>query len=166
MMRRAVCKEYLAIVRGWPETDGFSVEAPILRQGERLPTAVYLKRCIHPEGAAAVTRFRVEKRFERPESLGGTERYSLIRAFPITGRTHQIRVHLAHVGFPLVGDKLYGPDERCYLEFIETGWTPRLEARLGLNRHALHSAVLRVEDVGEMLEWNAPLPADLSEWMR
>ncbi|MEI6349682.1 MAG: RNA pseudouridine synthase [Verrucomicrobiota bacterium] len=160
MLQRAFSKQYLAIVWGWPATDEFSVDAPMLRQGDRLSTAIYLKRCVHPEGAPAFTRFKVERRFER-ENV----RFSLVRAFPETGRTHQIRVHLAHAGHPIVGDKIYGPDERCYLEFIETGWTPRLEERLLLPRHALHSAVLGVRMNGEALEWNAPIAEDLATWM-
>lgn len=164
MKRRAVDKEYLALVWGWPERDEFAVNAPMLRQGEHLPTSIYLKRCVHPEGAEAVTRFRVEKRFERRTSAGN--RFALVRAFPETGRTHQIRVHLAHVGHPIVGDKIYGPDERCYLEFIETGWTPSLEKRLLLARHALHSTRLRLQpEEGETLEWNAPLAPDLAAWI-
>ncbi len=55
-------------------------------------------------------------------------RFSIIRAIPRTGRTHQIRVHLASLGHPIVGDKIYGPDERLYLQFIETGWTPELQS--------------------------------------
>ena len=164
MTRRAVGKEYLALVWGWPEEDTFTINAPILRQGERLPTAIYLKRCVHPEGAEAVTRFRVEKRFEKATSAGN--RFALVRAFPETGRTHQIRIHLAYAGHPIVGDKIYGPDEQCYLEFIETGWTPSLEERLLLPRHALHSTRLRLETEEDgALEWNAPLAADLLAWM-
>jgi len=164
MKRRAVEKEYLALVWGWPERDEFLVDAPLLRQGEQRPTAIYLKRCVHPEGARAVTRFRVEQRFEKATSAG--HRFALVRAFPQTGRTHQIRVHLAHAGHPIVGDKIYGPDEHYYLEFIETGWTPSLETRLLLPRHALHSTrlVMNAED-GQRLEWNAPLAPDLARWM-
>jgi len=64
--------------------------------------------------------FVTSKRFE----LNGAK-FALIRAFPETGRMHQIRVHLAESGHAVVGDKIYGPDETCYLEFIETGWSPR-----------------------------------------
>ena len=164
MKQRAVKKEYLAIVWGWPENDEFTVDASILRQGERLPTSIYLKRCVHPEGAEAVTRFRVERRFEKKTSTG--DRLALVRAYPETGRTHQIRVHLAHAGHAIIGDKIYGPDERCYLEFIETGWTQSLERRLLLPRHALHSTRLRLEpELGTPLEWNAPLAPDMKEWM-
>ncbi len=161
MAKREIKKEYLAIVWGWPEVDEFTVDSPLLRQGARQPSPVYLKQCVHAEGAPARTDFKVERRFthHRPE-LG---RFSLVRAVPFTGRTHQIRVHLAHCGHPIVGDKLYGPDEACYLEFIRTGWTPSLAARLLLPRHALHAADLRIPSCG--LNWSSPLPSDLDAWV-
>ena len=77
-------------------------------------------------------------------------------------RTHQIRVHLASLGHPIVGDKIYGPDEKLYLQFIETGWTPELAHRLLLPRHALHSAALEIEG-GE--KWISPLPGDLAKFV-
>ena len=163
MMGRCFEKEYQAIVWGWPPEDEFTVNAPILRQGERLPTRIYLKRCVHEEGAAAETRFRVEKRFERETANGG--RFALVRAFPLTGRTHQIRIHLAHAGYPIIGDKIYGPDEGCYLEFIETGWTAALAGRLLHPRHALHSARLSVKSAGLSFSWEAPLARDMAEWL-
>ena len=89
-------------------------------------------------------------------------KFALIRAIPKTGRTHQIRVHLASLGHSIVGDKIYGPNERLYLEFIETGWTPRLEGELLLPRHALHSAKLAIENEKE---WLAELPADLRQFI-
>ena len=79
------------------------------------------------------------------DQLGG-DRFSVIRAIPRTGRTHQIRVHLASIGHPIVGDKIYGPDEQLYLRFIETGWTHELGQKLLLPRHALHSSKLAIED--------------------
>lgn len=157
MEARRVRKEYLALVWGWPQSDEWEVDAPILRQGARTPSRIHLKQMVHPDGAVARTRFRVGRRFRRD---GGD--FALVRAFPETGRMHQIRVHLAHSGHAVVGDKLYGPDEGCYLEFIDTGWTPALAARLLLPRHALHSATLAFPDRG--LEWESPLPRDLAEW--
>jgi len=85
----------------------------------------------------------------------------LIRAIPHTGRTHQIRVHLASIGCPIVGDKIYGPDEQLYLQFIQTGWTPELERQLLLPRHALHATKLTIEGEGE---WTSPLPVDLHKF--
>jgi len=162
MQARAFSKEYVALAHGWPEWETHCVEAPILRQGEVLPSAVYLRRMVHERGAPALTRFRVEKRLDHPR-LG---RCALLRAFPATGRTHQIRVHLAHAGHPIVGDKLYGADPGCYLEFIRTGWTPALEERLFMPRHALHSARLRVEMEGVCHDWSAgDVPGDLAAWL-
>jgi 23S rRNA pseudouridine1911/1915/1917 synthase len=157
MENRRISKQYDAIVTGWPENDEFSVDAPLTRQGIHGPSAIYLKQMVHPAGAAAVTRFRVLRRIER----GG--RFAVVRAFPETGRMHQIRVHLAHAGHAIVGDKIYGPSEQHYLTFIETGWTPALADSLLLRRHALHSAVLEAPDDG--LRWEAPLAPDLQAFL-
>jgi 23S rRNA pseudouridine1911/1915/1917 synthase len=191
MQQQKVHKEYLATVWGWPNWERKTVDAPLDRQGKHQPSAIWLKRTIHPHGAPAETEFRVERRFakrsvasssaasrlplpgqEENESEDGKkfhanqsaraeEKFSLVRAIPLTGRTHQIRVHLASVGHPVVGDKIYGPDEQLYLRFIETGWTPELQQRLLVPRHALHSAKLAIE--GER-EWTSPLPLDLAEF--
>jgi 23S rRNA pseudouridine1911/1915/1917 synthase len=158
MQEQRIAKEYLSIVWGWPEWETNSVDAPMARQGAHTPSAIWLKQMIHPDGAAAQTDFRVEQRFTRTSG----ERFSIIRAFPHTGRTHQIRVHLASLGHPIVGDKIYGPDEKLYLEFIETGWTPELERKLLLPRHALHSAALEIEG-GE--RWTSRLPVDLASFL-
>jgi 23S rRNA pseudouridine1911/1915/1917 synthase len=167
MMRGGIRKEYVAIVWGWPEWDALTVAAPLLRQGERQPSRIWLKRMVHPAGAPARTRLAVLRRFERAGS-GGPSRFSLVQAVPETGRLHQIRVHLAHAGFPVVGDKIYGPDEGCYLRFIEQGWTSELARTLLLDRHALHAArlVFPSPDGGngtlQMVE--APLPEDLERF--
>jgi 23S rRNA pseudouridine1911/1915/1917 synthase len=154
MQKQRIAKEYLAIVLGWPEWEATTVDAPLARQGAHLPSRIWLKQTIHPAGAPALTDFRVENRFQRTSG----ERFAVVRAFPQTGRTHQIRVHLASLGHPIVGDKIYGPDENLYLEFIETGWTPNLERQLLLSRHALHSVALEME--GQ--RWTSSLPADIA----
>jgi 23S rRNA pseudouridine1911/1915/1917 synthase len=158
MEARRVRKEYLALVWGWPAQDEWAVDAPLLRQGDRAESRIHLKQMVHPEGSPARTRFRVEERFR----LAG-DPFARLRAFPETGRMHQIRIHLAHSGHAVVGDKIYGPDEGCYLEFIETGWTPALAARLLLPRHALHSAALGIAALD--LHWESPLPEDLARWI-
>ena len=63
---------------------------------------------------------------------------TLCHVKPETGRKHQIRVHAEHIEHPIVGDKIYGPDETLYIEFVEQGWTSRLEAALPIKRQALH----------------------------
>jgi 23S rRNA pseudouridine1911/1915/1917 synthase len=184
MQEQRLKKEYLAIVWGWPDWDKRTVDGPLDRQGKHQTSAIWLKQMIHAKGAPAQTEFRVERRFTRSTTSascalpsGGEdegersaavsvsnpadEKFSLIRSIPRTGRTHQIRVHLASVGHPIVGDKIYGPDERLYLQFIETGWTPELEQQLLLPRHALHSDKLAVN--GEK-EWTSPLYVDLAKF--
>jgi len=193
MQRQLMKKGYLAIVWGWPEWERYCVNAPLDRQGKHQESVIWLKQMIHPSGAPAQTEFYVERCFTRSilaaspvvsrlplpgqgedegegrkkvhekNSARGEEKFALIRAIPRTGRTHQIRVHLSAIGHPIVGDKIYGPDERLYLRFIEAGWTPELEQRLLLPRHALHSATLAIE--GER-EWASPLPPDLAEFIR
>jgi 23S rRNA pseudouridine1911/1915/1917 synthase len=161
MERRVAEKEYLAIVWGWPAADEFTIDAPLLRQGERKPSPIYLKQMAHPDGAVAQTRFRVERRFARITTNG--DHFSVVRAFPKTGRTHQIRVHLALAGHAILGDKIYGPDQDCYLEFIQTGWTPALAGQLLLPRHALHATSLALPELS--LSWQSPLAADLAQWL-
>ena len=159
MQQQRIAKEYLAIVWGWPDWQRTTVDAPLARKGAHEPSAIWLKQAVHPRGAAAVTDFVVEERLNRVTTTGNN--FSVIRAIPQTGRTHQIRVHLASLGHPIVGDKIYGPDERLYLEFIETGWTAELECQLLLPRHALHATRLTVPGVGE---WESALPSDLADW--
>jgi 23S rRNA pseudouridine1911/1915/1917 synthase len=159
MQEGKIRKRYVAILTGHPAVDFFRVDAPIVRRGEVMESAIHLERMVHPAGAAAATEFRVVERFENRVGI-----FSLVEASPLTGRTHQIRVHAAHAGHAVAGDKIYGPSRECYLEFVRTGWTAALAKRLWLPRHALHSAALGLEWDGEELEWTSPLPADLAEF--
>ena len=160
MQQGKIHKSYLAIVFGWPEADRFRVDLPIIRMGEVCESRIWLKRTVHPLGVPAHTEFEVLNRFARAEG-----KFSLLRAKPITGRTHQIRVHLSHVGFPIVGDKIYGPSEDCYLEFVEGGWSDSLAARLLLPRHALHSCELSLDWDGTSISWTSQLPVLLAEFL-
>ncbi len=157
--KREVSKEYLAIVNGWPTADEWTVDEPLLRAGEIELSPIWVRQIIHPAGKSCLTRFRVESRFERAEG-----RFALVRCFPETGRMHQIRVHLAHAGHAITGDKLYSGDGSEYLEWMATGWTPELAQKLHLARHALHasSLVLRWDD--QSFHWQAVLAPDLADF--
>jgi len=158
--RREAAKEYLAIVTGWPEAAGWECNAPILRAGEIGPAPIWVRQIVHPAGRLCRTRFQVESCFERSEG-----RFSLIRCFPETGRMHQIRVHLAHGGHPIVGDKLYLAEGAEYVEWMASGWTPGLQQRLILPRHALHAARLALPWAGQQVAWEADLAADLGDFI-
>ncbi len=164
MMRRQCHKTYLAIVHGWPDWDAIRLDAPILRRGEIMESRIWVKQMVHENGSPCLTGFRVMQKFERKID-GAPRQFTLIEAKPHTGRMHQLRVHLSHLGFPIVGDKIYGADESCYLDFIETGWTFALAARLLLPRHALHSLSMEVEDAHGHLRWETPLAEDLQSFI-
>lgn len=158
--RREVRKEYLAVVLGWPAAEEWWCDEPILRAGEIAPGPIWVLQCVHPQGKPCRTRFRVERRFSRPEG-----RFALVRCFPETGRMHQLRVHLAHSGHPIVGDKLYQHQGRAYLEWMRSGWTAELEQLLLLPRHALHASALELEWEGVRCCWQAPMAEDLQVWL-
>jgi len=157
--RREVEKAYLAIVIGWPEADAWECSAPILRAGEIGPSFIWVRQVVHPAGRECRTGFCVEQRFERDG-----QKFALVRCFPETGRMHQLRVHLAHGGHPIVGDKLYSGDGSEYIEWMKDGWTPKLQQRLLLPRHALHAAKLSLPWHGQTMMWEAALPPDMAEF--
>jgi len=159
-MRRQARKEYLAVVLGWPLAAAWVCDEPILRAGDIGGPAIWVRQTVHPAGQMCRTRFEVVERFERQEG-----RFCLLRCFPETGRMHQIRVHLAHGGHPIAGDKLYSATGLEYTEWMAAGWTADLARRLYLPRHALHAAVLAVPWAGRLLEWRAELAQDLQDFV-
>jgi 23S rRNA pseudouridine1911/1915/1917 synthase len=154
MQARQFQKTYLAVVLGWPAWEKKHADGPILRKGEVTPSPIWVKQMVHPDGVPCETHFRVIER-------GGPAHLplALVEAVPVTGRMHQIRVHLSALGHPVLGDKIYGTDETCYLDFIETGWSVDLAARLHLKRQALHAHRLRLTTDDFAADWVAPCPA-------
>lgn len=158
--RREAKKVYLAIVKGWPELDRWECDAPIIRAGELGSSEIWVRQMISVQGRESFTSFEVEKRFERNGAS-----FSLVRCFPKTGRMHQIRVHLAEAGFPIVGDKIYSGNGSEYLEWMATGWTSELRERLLIPRHALHAASLQIQWMGQPHRWESPLSQDLEDFL-
>ncbi len=137
LKERSVGKTYLALVTGLIYRESGAIDAPIGRNPRRRK-----QMAVVASGRDALTEYRVRERFDGP--LG---RFTLVEAHPVTGRTHQIRVHLAHVGHPLVGDPVYG--KRSVL----------------VPRHFLHAARLEIgmpPGESERRTFEAPLPEDLA----
>ncbi len=151
--RRAVTKTYLAILEG-PLTDEKYVDAPI---GKDTHSLVHSKSAVRSQG-------RIQGAQTRFAPLFTTDDYTLVQVTPITGRKHQIRVHASHMGHPIAGDKLYGPDETLFLDFIETGWTAKLAESLPLNRQALHAYRMTFEIESGSRSFVAPPTKDLIQF--
>ncbi|WP_426733154.1 RluA family pseudouridine synthase [Myxococcus faecalis] len=156
---RDVHKEYLALCEGHPPEDTFTVDAPIAEGTELIRIAVRIDAV---EGKPSRTRFQVLQRFTRDG-----EPFALLRCFPETGRQHQIRIHLREAGFPLVGDKMYGPDPGYFDRFSKHSLEPEAWARLRLPRHALHAEriVFPHPGTGAEVSFSAPLPSDLADFI-
>jgi 23S rRNA pseudouridine1911/1915/1917 synthase len=160
MQQRLLHKEYFAVVQGAPLWDSACCDEPILRMETVADTRIHVRQCCHPLGKPCCTEFEV---LRRTPARNGLPPLALLRCIPHTGRLHQIRVHAAYLGFPLLGDKIYGGDEQNYLDFIVEGWTPALAARLHIERHALHACSLRFPLGGREITVTSPLPSDLAD---
>ena len=144
MAAREITREYLTVCTG-VMTGGGTIDEPIGRHRTQRT-----RMAVRSDGRPAVTHYRVAKRFRA---------HTLVRVTLDTGRTHQIRVHLAHLGFPVVGDPVYGGRRR-----LPAGATPALAEELRtFPRQALHAARLKLRHplTGREMEWEAPLPSDM-----
>jgi len=148
----AMRRGYMAFAWGVPNRPHGTIDAPI----DRHPHARE-KMAVRQGGREAVTHFEVQKSFAGRD---GKPVASLLACQLETGRTHQIRVHLAHIGHPLLGDGVYGAHFKTKAGQLSTEGKDALTA---LHRQALHAYLLALEHprTGELLHWETPLPEDL-----
>lgn len=149
LQKRQITREYEAVAYGIM-TKGGKVDQPMARHP--------LKRthmAVHPMGKPAVTHYRVMEKFRN---------YTRLRLRLETGRTHQIRVHMAYIAHPLLGDPVYGGRPRPPKNASED----LLQVLRNFQRQALHAVMLRLEHPisGEIMEWYAPLPDDFTQLIR
>ena len=146
LQKRKITREYEAVASGIM-TKGGTVDQPMARHATKRTLMA-----VHPMGKPAVTHYRIMENFRN---------YTRLRLRLETGRTHQIRVHMAHIAHPLLGDQTYGgrprPPKNASKAFTEV--------LRNFKRQALHAVMLRLAHpiTGEMMEWYAPLPDDFVE---
>lgn len=152
---REVEKEYLAVVRGEPEHEGGRIEHPL---GSARASRIGLKMAVRSDGQPAVTEWSVVRRVPG---------YALVSCRILTGRQHQIRVHLDAIGHPVVGDKLYGYDEAYFQKAADGTLTEEDYRVLEHPRQALHShrLVFTSPATGQRVEAVAPLAPDLQRFL-
>ena len=146
LQNRKITREYEAVASGIM-TKGGTVDQPMARHATKRTLMA-----VHPMGKPAVTHYRIMENYRN---------YTRLRLRLETGRTHQIRVHMAHIAHPLLGDQTYGgrprPPKNASEDFMEV--------LRNFKRQALHAVMLRLAHpiTGEMMEWYAPLPDDFVE---
>jgi len=135
LLAKSARKQYYAITEGIVPDDNGRIDAPIARASESI-----IQRIVTADGAPSVTEYEVLERFEK---------HTLVLVKPCTGRTHQIRVHFAHLGFPLAGDTLYGGSDQY------------------IDRTALHCAIVHFKDpiTGRMIKVQSALPEDMKGFL-
>ncbi len=156
VMERRYAKGYQAILTG-ELTAAARVDQPL---GKDVMSPVTVKSTVVAEadgGQRAVSVFT-------PMKAGGG--FTLAGVVTETGRKHQIRAHAQWLGHELVGDKIYGPDPRLFLEFVDKGWNEQLQQALLMKRQALHCAEVDLRPAGLPWVFQAPMPDDMADFVR
>jgi 23S rRNA pseudouridine1911/1915/1917 synthase len=153
IIQHRVQKIYLAVVMGIPEWEEIDVKEPI----DVIPnSSLRLRRGIVEGGSFCHTKFVVEKRIKN--------KYSLIRCHLYTGRTHQIRVHLEHLGHPILGDKIYGHSNDFYIEYLQKGLSMKMVQEWVFHRQALHACdIFFPHPKGGHKRIKVPLPEEIQK---
>jgi 23S rRNA pseudouridine1911/1915/1917 synthase len=154
---KTIRKEYLAVVHGVPSWNERTIDAP-LGLVDPATAKITIRMQVRPDGLPSTTHVTV---LERRDGC------ALVRCKPITGRQHQIRVHLHHAGHPIVGDKLYTHGDDAFADYCDGGMTDELLEMFELPRQALHAAVIEFPhpDTRDTVRVESPLPPDLREYL-
>ena len=157
---RLIRKVYLAITHGHAATDSLQVDAPLAVGGPRIRIGMRVDRAL---GKPAQTTFVVQRRLSHKGAP-----FTLWEAYPHTGRRHQVRAHLLHAGYPVLGDKIYGLDDVLYEDFAQGTLSAAQRAKLILPRHALHAWKLHLDHpcTRAPTTYCSPLAADLALFAR
>lgn len=147
---REVKKTYDAIVHGHVAENEGMIDAPL---GKDEASEIAVKDCVRPDGHLSQTHYRVKNHFTRQNA-----QYTLLELSPRTGRKHQLRIHLAHLGHSIVGDKLYGGDEALYLKLVRGELTAADRRTLILENQALHATRLQFHWREADWQFEAPAP--------
>lgn len=153
---RKVQKAYLALVHGQPTPPVGAVDVAM----KLIDSPTHMMMGVAADGLHARTRYTTLERYQQ---------HTLILAEPETGRQHQIRLHCAHIGHPIVGDKMYKASEADFMAFCDGGMTDELLAKFDfLPRHALHAHRLSFPHpiTHQMMTIQSPLPDDLRDYIK
>lgn len=166
--RRKTEKEYLAIVRGVPEKDVYNIDVPLAKDPR---SEIALKMHAVELGADGnplyIPKEEVWPAQTEVRVLERMQGFALVSCKPHTGRQHQIRVHLEHIGFPIIGDKLYGAPADLFLKNIKKALELEVAPGFFLSRHALHAHKLSLKHpaTGERMEFSSELPEVLESFL-
>ncbi len=168
----AVSKTYLAVVYGHVPEERFEVDAPIGTVDKRRYPIPYDEEFRKIGGASYLPKRAVDYANGKPARTlfartAFVESFTALEARPLSGRTNQIRVHLSHAGYPVVGDKIYALGGELGEELVREGLTPRVREALIMDRHALHCSRLELRHplTRAPLSLEAPAPEDLKRFL-